>query len=152
MASHRSTNNLWENKQRIAGLKSWYFVLVESQVNVRGPWKYVSLSTWKETQQTCPFPPGTESNCSKDLVYLSTEADQITSCSKPIFFYLYAFTNFRAKVISNSVQRNLLWKKVHSFDPRVVVLKGFCQNTGNKSPSKLSQSYNDLFQNKNPLF
>lgn len=59
---------------------------------------------------TCSFPPGTEPNCSKPLVYLSTEADQIISCSKPIFFYLYAFSNFRTKIISNHVQRNLSWK------------------------------------------
>lgn len=133
----------------MTGLKNWYFVLMESQVNVRGPCKCVRFPIGKKKKKS-PFPPGTEPNCSKPLVYLSTEADQIISCSKPIFFYLYAFTNFRGKVISNGVERNLFWKKVHSFEVRVEVLKGFCQNTGNKPLSKLPQSCNDFFQNKNP--
>lgn len=150
MASHRGTNNLLEDKKLMAGLKSWCVVLVQSQVNVRSPGKYVSLSTWKK--KPCSFPPGTDPNHSKPLLYLFTEAEQIISYSKPIFFYLYAFTNFRHKVISNCVQRNLYWKKFHFFEPRVVVSKSFCQNTGNKPTSKLPQSWNDSFQNENPLF
>lgn len=132
----------------MTGLQSWYVVLVHSQVNVRGPCKCASLSTWKKQLVLFLLALSqTVANLWFTFLLKQTRLSAAQSPSSFIYMHFLTLEQRSSQIMYKETcpESSFLWAQSCAFEV-------FLSKYREWSPSKLPHSCNDFSQNKNPLF